>query len=296
MDGNRFDLLTRTLANAISRRTTLGGLAGGVYATLELVPAGTTLSKKKGGKKGNNKKKRKGKKNKQKCNDGNPIRCGENCCRTDQTCRDGRCLHHCEDGVVNFGETDIDCGRVCDGVLAPSNFGRCRVRQRCESDIDCRSGICRDVPALGRVCVECLIDAQCGNLSPTPRCIQNFCFECAADFDCPQERPRCIAASDCPNGAACACAVCRLDADCPEGQLCDSQGRCEGFACESNQDCPTGRACEDGACTGTCVPPGGDITDEGECCADVACVIGDADICCDFGQTCVGSGAEERCG
>jgi hypothetical protein len=28
----------------------------------------------------------------------------------------------------------------------------------------------------------------------------------------------------------------------------------------------------------------------------VACIVGDADICCDFGQTCIGSGAEERCG
>jgi hypothetical protein len=293
MDGSRFDLLARTFADSISRRITLGGLAGGVLAAIDLVPVGNGLAEKKG-------KKRKRKQNKKKkCSNGRE-RCGGTCCQAEETCQQGTCIDRCQDGVQNFGETDIDCGRVCLGRNVPfGTGGPCGLFQRCEVPEDCFKGLCEVVANRGRDCVECRIDSDCDRNSFTfgKRCVGNLCSSCAADFDCRPPTPFCVAPpnSSC-QGQPCLCRQCRVDTDCPQGQLCDEQGSCEGFVCDSNQDCPTGRACENGACTGTCVPAGGDITDEGDCCSEVDCAVDDRDICCDFGETCLAGGGNGRCG
>lgn len=261
MDGSRFDLLARFVAGSMSRRKTLGGLAGGILVALDLAQDETSgLAKKKKGKKGKKKDKKK------ECGLSNPIRCGQNCCRSDETCRNGRCLHHCKDGIRNFGEADVDCGRLCVEVNSPN--GLCGLRKRCEVDGDCQSLFCREPqPGAGRQCVECLIDTHCGD----GRCLDNFCFGCAIDADCPRpndppEFEFCLAIDNfCPNNQPCVCRECRQDnhcpaarphcqigtgtnqdgfcfecledTDCPEGQLCDEDGRCENLlACEGDQD------------------------------------------------------------
>jgi hypothetical protein len=150
--------------------------------------------------------------------------------------------------VRNFGESDTDCGRVCKDA---QGFGLCGLRQRCDGDEDCQSFVCREIaPGAGKVCVECDDDARCQLFNTDRRrCIENFCFECAADFDCPPARRFCIAASGCPNNEPCACGTCRVDDDCPPGQVCDELGRC--FECFEDEDCagkPNGPFCVDHAC------------------------------------------------
>jgi hypothetical protein len=292
MDGSQFDLLTRTIAGSSSRRVTLGGLAGGLLVALNLAQHQSNgLGKKKGKGKGKGKDKDKNKK----CPNGRK-RCGGKCCKEKETCdKKGKCVHHCQDGEKNFGETGIDCGGTC--VRGDSGFRPCAIGQGCEVDDDCFTDICVNKGS-GKECVLCRIDSDCDRTSTRgPRCLDNSCFPCAADFDCPPTGPFCIESpGSCPSGQPCACGACRVDTDCPKGQLCDGRGNCESFDCESNRDCPTGRACEDGFCTGTCVGPGGDVTDEGECCSEVDCAIGDFDICCDFDQICLGGGGNGPCG
>ena len=48
-------------------------------------------------------------------------------------------LNTCKDGLLNGGETDVDCGGYC---------SPCNVLQRCREDNDCQSNIC-----IGQVCV-----------------------------------------------------------------------------------------------------------------------------------------------
>ena len=215
MDAPHFDRLAAALANGPSRRRLLAALLGSVLA------GNAGLRKIKA--------KRKNKKKKKNCSLGRPS-CGGKCCVLDETCQRGKCKHHCEDGVKNLGETDVDCGGVCDGVLGFSPFGRCDNRKRCDDGgEDCRSAFCEELePGAGKVCVDCNIDSHCDILAGRRRCLDHFCFECAADFDCPgqgnpPEERFCITIpvaagqnnEPCPNNQPCVCRECRNDGDCP---------------------------------------------------------------------------------
>jgi hypothetical protein len=263
MDGPRFDALTRTLTVPRSRRSTLGGLAGGILVALGLVlDEMGALAKKK---------KRKKAKKKKQCSAGKPIRCGRDCCRPDETCKNGTCLDHCDDGVLNFGETDVDCGGSCRAVR------KCRLGKACAEATDCFNNVCN-----GSVCTECLIDSDCDGLGNPLRfrCFDEFCFECAFDFDCPRPgqgakqtvciNKRCVecaSGADCPAARPfcmtdlneecvdnavrpCACRQCRDDVDCASGQVCnDENGSC--VECVSDPDCagrPGTPVCIDGSC------------------------------------------------
>ena len=243
MDDLRFDRLAAALATGPSRRRLLAALLGSVFA----------------GRVGQRKIKAKKKKKKKSCSAGNPIRCGRFCCRPDESCRKGKCVDHCEDGIQNFGETDVDCGGTCVGRLPSRPFGRCVLRKRCAVAGDCDSQFCEEIePGAGQVCVECNIDLHCdANNFGRVRCIDHFCHECAVDGDCSlccPGRPFCVAPPGvCPNrpGVTCACRECREghDAeDCPEpGSICNDEGNCEGLACDSNADCQSG-CCDNGLC------------------------------------------------
>jgi hypothetical protein len=323
MDGERFDRLTRTLTASRSRRVTLGGLAAGILLSLSLALDETTLLAKKN--KGKGKKKKKNKKKDcppgrrcgtrccppgQTCQDGQCLcsfgrePCGNECCTLGETCDGGQCVHHCVDGSLNGGESDTDCGRVCDGVFGASPAGRCGLRKRCAGPEDCTSAKCQEPqPGTGLQCVECLIDSDC--TSPVfRRCLDNFCFECAIDADCPSpfnagsDFDLCVVIEDCPRNQPCVCRQCRQDSDCPperphcdtgtdsiSGKLCNEcledahcppsqlcnqgPGTCEGFECDNDDDCPPDRPlCINGTCQ--------------KC---------DSDTDCPVGQTCAESGS-----
>ena len=283
MDGSHFDALTRTLTAPITRRVSLSGLAAGILVALGLALEETTVLAKKKGNKG--KGKSKSKKNKKKCSFGRPP-CGNRCCLLEETCQPGGCRHRCQDGLQNLGESDQDCGRVCVGLRGEN--GRCLPRQKCGGPEDCRSGFCDQIASGPEtVCVECLADNHCVVNVAGPRCLDNFCFECALDADCVDRfdppQPVCIFlpvtaglnTAPCPPNQPCVCRECRNDTDCPaarprcqtgtgtpadgfcfecledshcpEGQLCDEQGFCEVFVCSSDNQCPSG-CCDGGEC------------------------------------------------
>lgn len=276
MDGLHFDRLTVALATGPSRRRLLAALLGSVLA----------------GRVGRRKIKAKKKKKKQKkCSLGRPS-CGGKCCVLDETCQKGKCKHHCEDGVKNLGETDVDCGGVCDGVLGFSPFGRCDNRKRCVDDRDCHSVFCEELESgAGKVCVDCNIDSDCALFAAgRPRCLDHFCFECFLNSDCPgqfnpPEERFCISLpvaagqnnEPCPNNQPCVCRECRNDGDCPverphcqddgrcfecledthcpQGSLCSDEGNCEVFVCHSDDDCAGLRCCEGECFDGECEEP-----------------------------------------
>ena len=175
---------------------------------------------------------------------------------------------------------------------------------------DCESGICFDVSLGRRVCGDCRIDADCELSALGPRCVNNLCQDCAANFDCPAERPFCVAIDRCFNNEPCACRECRQETDCPQGEFCDEQGTCEGTQCASNNDCLSGRVCQQGSCvfpscttnidcpfgfacvtdicSGNCKTPDQGCGDcAAECCSGIGCGAG---TCCDFGESCSGPG------
>lgn len=307
MDGLRFDVLIRTLTTRQSRRVTLSSLTAGVLG-LGRALDGTTVQARK---------KRKKAKKKRSCSAGNPKRCGNRCCRSDETCRAGRCLDHCQDGLLNFRETDTDCGGPCPRRLAP--FGTCVLGKRCAVDEDCFTGVCVEATlGAGRTCALCRQDSDCDrNSTSGRRCINHDCFACAADADCPAERQFCIATGACPNNEPCVCGSCRQDTDCPPGQVCDEQGQCfECFEdtdctrdasrpvcvenvcrqCARDADCPTaGDLCIQHACrTPATCPAGRDLCTQGFV-AETVC--GDGCRChttTDSGTRCVGA-LEPRC-
>jgi Cys-rich repeat protein len=201
---------------------------------------------------------------------------------------------------------DTDCQNPLDLRCLDNFCFQCAIDADCPGPLGGSFQFCRALDSCPRnqpcVCRECRNDADCD--AEHPHCQpgtdgasnSGICFACLVDGHCPAERPHCtpIAGSVLSAGR---CVECVVDAHCPEGQLCDAQGRCEGFECEDNQDCPTGIVCEEGACTGSCIPPGGIIGDDEdrECCSGVECISGPDDICCGFGQSCVGSGDGDHC-
>jgi hypothetical protein len=150
-------------------------------------------------------------------------------------CRDSECLPEelltpmppasCEDGALDSGEADIDCGGVC--------AAKCRLGRQCGSDADCAEGL---------VCP-----------STSSRCSASSCEDGArngdeSDIDCGGNCPGCADGGGC-NG----------NGDCQSG-VCSAAGRCAAPSCdddvvngdESDVDCggncancPTGRACND---------------------------------------------------
>jgi hypothetical protein len=237
MDGSRFDRWTRALSASGSRRRLLQSGAGAILFGLLGRPEIVTSKPKKKP----NKPKRK-----QPCPKGQ-RRCGRSCCTTVETCKQGRCVHHCNDGIKNQGETSTDCGGTC------RNRKKCGRVQICRIDADCQSNVCKPVFADGDgVCADCRIDSQCTNLA-TPRCINNFCFECAADFDCANApgRPFCIATDACPPGVPCECSECRPGQnDCsPPLQFCIAElGVCSSVECVNDTHCDSG-CCNGGRCS-----------------------------------------------
>jgi Cys-rich repeat protein len=281
MDHSRFDLIARAIGAVTTRRSVFGLLSvlsiDGVLLQTQDADA-----------------KRKRQKNTRKSCPPGRLRCGKTCCKRDETCKKGTCVHHCRDGKKNFGETDIDCGGTC--VDIPSGAGTCGIRERCAVNTDCFTLFCGEAsPGAKKTCLQCRTDSDCAAGDPSqPRCIGNFCHDCAADFDCPAqgdapEMVFCVAPVEarCPNNAPCVCRECRRDTDCPEGSFCDDVlGRCDDDGCDSNEDCRAGVACVDGVCAGTCAPPGpcaNCANNPNVSCCNFLC---GGVTCCDFGQIC----------
>jgi hypothetical protein len=262
VDGHRFDDLARALGGVTSRRRALAALAAALGGLLLGAPGASAACRARGQTCGGGRGRCCGAMT---CCSGrcrrtnaDPNHCGPACaeCADDQGCRAGACVHHCEDGRLNFDETDEDCGGSCPP---------CFLFKRCRQDADCRTGVCADGGEGFKQCVECRVDGQCTADPLRPHCVDHHCSVCATDAHCLNpERPHCA-------GGVCKCTS---DADCPrpEAPFCEaSSGTCHFCAtanglrdgdesdvdcggprcrkCANGQRCRADRDCQSGFCT-----------------------------------------------
>jgi hypothetical protein len=187
------------------------------------------------------------------------------------------CVDHCTDGVLDFGETDVDCGgggcpkctlgKYCKNSLGcttshcfgsfASSFCGCGSVADCPAGAGCTGGFCaghcsdgiRDfdegaVDCGGADCAKCSLGSACNG--------NNDC----ASQSCQAKVCVCAAASDCAAGQVCVSGTCydpcadhikdgsETDIDCGGGTC----GKCQlGASCHFSIDCQS-RSCHGGKC------------------------------------------------
>lgn len=182
---------------------------------------------------------------------------GVTCARADEcpsgVCSDGVCQDaSCADGVVNGGETAVDCGGPCGG---------CGDDASCNEADDCLSGVCADERCQTASCTDTIRNgtesqADCGG-------------SCEACVD----GAMCNTAEDCLSGV-CANAMCQVPTCNDEvrngteaGKDCG--GECSpcsiGSSCTTHGDCISG-VCEEQECLAA--PCGDGILAASEACDD----------------------------
>ncbi len=174
----------------------------------------------------------------------------------------------CQDKIRDFGETDIDCGRVCSSLCQPG--------QSCLSGDDCLSGHC--------------LTGQCWTPDRCDDGVHNG-FETDRDCGGPQapglQCPRCALGASCGDHSDCdtgfclvregaELGVCELPTPeiCANGQLCLGAARCDD---RKQNGLETDRDCGGPVC-GSCLPTqrckstadclGGQCSDQGRCIAN----------------------------
>lgn len=177
----------------------------------------------------------------------------------------------CKNGELNGGETDVDCGGVCE----PCENGR-----TCEVDGDCREGSC-----IERVCQP----ETCVDKEKSPG---ETGMDCGGP-DCPRCEPGggCLRDDDCTS-EVCSNEVCvepncgdqkhngkETDVDCGGP---DCEGCAAGQTCEDDDDCISGD-CRDGTCEIVCASGSGDCDEDGVCETNTTL---DADHCGGCDQAC----------
>jgi hypothetical protein len=145
-------------------------------------------------------------------------------CNQDSDCGPGRgctanhaCQDLCNDGIVDFGETGVDCGGPCQP---------CPNGQQCANGADCASGFCTDgvccISACGSPCETCNQTATPGSCVPLPidTVDPGLCDAmnggCGADCAC-GANGQCLLADN---------SLCSGNADCASGN-CGGAGRCK---------------------------------------------------------------------
>src|SRR5688572_5152369 len=130
----------------------------------------------------------------------------------------------CTDGILNGGETDVDCG----GGACPL----CGESENCQVPEDCESSLCVVSPCEGEFCAPSTCQTTCGDIDERccetdPRC-NNSGVLCGDDDKCH--------ACGGPNQPCC------MESSC-NGNLVCNQGTCNQIALKSgvscNNDCKT---------------------------------------------------------
>jgi hypothetical protein len=299
MDGNRFDDIARALASGragtASRRTFLGGLAGGVL--------GAALGR----------------------------RAADAACPPDQIARRGACFCRATgrppdaSGACPCPRGQTRCGAVCVDLSADAaNCGTCG--QTCASGQACLRGACA---CTGRSCPtgccdgsgQCRVDddAACGTGGGACMACTGIGQTCggggqAGVCGCTDDGQACAgrvcgtATNNCGQEVSCG----PLGGGCPPGQGCTETGTCvcppgtcgEGCAhvicadqscgqgagdqCAADSDCCSG-VCVADACLGGCVAENGVCDSGGDCCGGALCTTagGSGDqFCCASGRAC----------
>ncbi|MEZ4309224.1 MAG: hypothetical protein R3F14_14400 [Polyangiaceae bacterium] len=155
----------------------------------------------------------------------------------------------CRDGMLNGGETDIDCGGPC--------LATCEKGESCAAETDCATGFCADGVCCDSACDgECTAcagektgaaDGTCANVKagtdPDDECTPEPGDECGNTDGLCSGKGSCNAA---PAGTACTGGAGLLSE-------CDGAGECKakkGQACGDGGECVTG-FCVDGVCCDT---------------------------------------------
>ncbi|MFW6369383.1 MAG: hypothetical protein ACOC0J_02250, partial [Myxococcota bacterium] len=171
-------------------------------------------------------------------------------CQMD-VCKEGICDatedDHCENGVKDGDETDIDCGGSCPGC--PMGYG-CEEHDDCASEgiifINCNENICGGI-------ATCEDYSQNGHETDVD-CGGPYCYPCGDGASCQSDED--CASGTCDQGA-CTAPDYTCDNDVKDGYETDVDcggpvcGPCpDGHACTFSSDCETW--CDQGACGDTC--------------------------------------------
>ncbi|CAF1468429.1 unnamed protein product, partial [Rotaria sordida] len=187
----------------------------------------------------------------------------------------------CNDGLLNQGEADIDCGGPCTSIRT------CDIGQHCNVSTDCTSGICNSTN-------------QCDN----PTCNDGLLNQGEADIDCGgpcTSNQTCNIGQNCNVSTDCTSGICNSTDQCDNPTCNDgllNQGEADidcGGPCTSNQTCNIGQHCNvstdctSGICNSTnqCDNPtcNDGLLNQGE--ADTDCGGPCTSIrTCDIGQHC----------
>ncbi|MFT3774792.1 MAG: hypothetical protein QM820_56305 [Minicystis sp.] len=109
----------------------------------------------------------------------------ENDCPSGSHCLGDQCVPHCQDGILDDGETGTDCGGPCDP---------CADGEGCGGPSDCQSMLC-----VGNVC------------QPSPFCSNGMTDGTETDTDCGGlVCPRCTQGKHCESNADCTSMNCDL--------------------------------------------------------------------------------------
>lgn len=157
--------------------------------------------------------------------------------------------------VAEAGQKSVDAG--FDG-----DTGEVGAAGSCSTDADCKSSDDPKCETTGRVCVQCLVNADCaGSAKSTCNPVNNRCeLPCTADSDCSSDD-----ICDTVHGA---CVDCLLDSECASsGQPFCVEERCT--ECIGPQNCPSNQPCLQNSCV-ACVS-NADCVDGGVCSDDHKC-------------------------
>jgi hypothetical protein len=132
--------------------------------------------------------------------DGGPSREAPACAST--ACEDCVARNLCAITVATLycHPTTARCSLPCDPDAPARTAGNCPVPEQCD-------------PRIG-LCVECIVDADCGGASPVCDRTTGTCVECNSDPDCLASGGLCLREEQ-------RCVQCRVDADCRIGDDSD---------------------------------------------------------------------------
>ena len=209
---------------------------------------------------------------------------GSACGQRGGLCDRGSCLagQTCVNGVLDAGESDIDCGGGCAG---------CGLNKMCSNNADCQSGACDQLDSntceAANTCGNGVRDAgeACddGAIVTGDGCDDNCLLElgqsCVDNNSCATGACDLLGSNSCEPANTCG------NGNLDSGEGCDDGGTAQGDGCdagcliENGQSCSQSVACRSGLCTGTVCQAtnvcGNNVVEAGEGCDDDNTLPGD---------------------